>query len=97
MSSLDGLDKPSATLRILLELNKEKQGINVTKLYEIMKSYGAGRTAIDTSRKALTMTGLVEEYETKGRSTNFKVLSLTPLGESVTEKIVEIEGLMNKK
>jgi hypothetical protein len=98
MSSLDGLDEPRATLRILLMLSKELQGINITSLYEIMSGeYGVGRTAVNTSRRALVNMGLAEEYDMKGRGAKNRVLGITPLGKSVAEKISEIADLVNSK
>jgi hypothetical protein len=98
MSSLDELDKPSATLRILLMLSKNEQGINITRLHESMSGgYGVGRIAVDTSRRALVSMELAEEQEMRGRGANFKVLSITLLGQQVAEKIKEIADLIDKK
>ncbi len=47
-ASLDELDEPSASLRIVLILSETPQGITVNKFYTKMKAFGVGRTSVDT-------------------------------------------------
>lgn len=91
LHSLDELDEPSASLRILVALSGNPQGVTVTGLYKLMKGvYGLGRTAVDTSRRALESAGLVAEYRYEGGRRNTKVIDLTALGAAVVQKIIEI-------
>ncbi|MCX6655760.1 MAG: hypothetical protein NTY03_11690 [Candidatus Bathyarchaeota archaeon] len=91
------LDEPIATLRILLELSRSPQGINITNLYEAMMAQGVGRTAVDSSRKALMGAGLTEENRMKdGRNRTLTILSTTLLGLEVTRKLLEIQKIMDE-
>ena len=91
------LDEPSAALRILLEASRHGQGINVSKLYEVMNGLGVGRTAVDSSRRALVEGRLVEEGKMRaGKGGTLTLLFLTTLGCDVVGKIREIEGLMDQ-
>ena len=91
------LDEPSAALRILLELSRNPQGINVTALYDSMSSRGAGRTTVESSRRALVKAGLASEYsQVDGRGRRFVILETTSLGSEVAQKIEDIEKIMGK-
>ena len=95
MHVLDELDEPKAALRMLIELSLNLQGMNVTWLYKVMEeTYSIGRSAVDTSYKALVKAGLVESYDAKGSRSNYKVITLTKLGNEVMQKIREIERIM---
>ena len=88
---LDELDEPSAALRILHRLYGNEEGLSVTQLYGLMKrDYGVGRTAVDSSRKALVHAGLAEEYDAKWGRYSYRVLVLTGLGVEVAGKVCEI-------
>jgi predicted transcriptional regulator len=96
-NSLRGIDEPNAALRILLEISKEGQGVNVTRLYEVMGALDVGRTAVDSSRKSLISVGLVEEVKMKGEKGKLlKILFTTPSGYDVAMKIREIQEIMDK-
>lgn len=98
LHSLDELDEPSASLRILVALSGNPQGVTVTGLYRLMKGdYGLGRTAVDTSRRALESAGLVAEYRYDGGRRNMKIINLTDLGYVVVKKIIEISELMGQR
>jgi hypothetical protein len=91
------LDEPIAALRILLELLKTPQGIRITNLYELMSAQGVGRTAVDSSRRSLIGAGLAEEDKMKdGRKRTLTILSTTPLGFEVAQKLLEIQELMGR-
>jgi DNA-binding transcriptional ArsR family regulator len=92
---LRGLDEPSAALRILLELSRIPQGINVTNLYEAMMAQGVGRSAVDSSRRALMVAGLTEENRMKGGNRMMTILSTTRLGDGVARKLLEIQEIMD--
>ena len=90
------LDEPSAALRILLELSGTPQGINVTNLYEAMMAQGVGRSAVDSSRRALMVAGLTEENRMKGGGNRvMTILSTTRLGDGVARKLLEIQEIMD--
>ncbi|MGD0803820.1 MAG: hypothetical protein ABSA11_07090 [Candidatus Bathyarchaeia archaeon] len=91
------LDEPSAALRMLLEISGKGQGINVTRLYEVMGALGVGRTAVDSSRRSLIVAGLTEEVKMKGeKGKTLTVLISTPLGYEVATKIREIQEIMDR-
>ena len=91
------LDEPSAALRVLLELSGTPQGISVTSLYEAMMARGVGRTAVDSSRRALMVAGLTEENRMKGGGNRrMTILSATHLGDEVARKLLEIQDLMSR-
>jgi hypothetical protein len=97
LNALRGIDEPNAALRILLEISKEGQGVNVTRLYEVMGALDVGRTAVDSSRKSLISAGLVEEVKMKGEKGKIlKILFTTPSGYDVAIKIREIQEIMDK-
>jgi len=52
-NSLRELDEPSAALRLLFELSRAPQRFSVGELYGVMSALGVGRTAVDSSRRAL--------------------------------------------
>ena len=91
------LDEPSATLRILLLLsNQSPEGITMTTLNESLSEQGVGRTAIDSSRKALLKAGLTVENSMKNsKKRTIIVISSTPLGVEVTKKLNEIQEILN--
>lgn len=63
----------------------------MTSLYRVMEAeYGVGRTAVDTSRKALVEAGLVVEYGNERDNRNLKVVDLTVLGTYVSSRLNEI-------
>ena len=92
------LDEPAASLRILVEANKYGQGINVTSLYIKMGELGIGRTAVDSSRKALVRAGLLVEekmrWEGRGLAT---VLNLTKKGRRVVESLIRVQEILREK
>ena len=91
------LDEPSAALRILLETSRHGQGINVSKLYEVMNTLGVGRTAIDSSRRELIDARLVAENRMKGgKRGTMTVLMPTPLGIKVADRIQEIQSIIDQ-
>jgi len=91
------LDEPSAAMRILLELSKTPQGINITILHGIMSARGVGRTAVDSSRRALIAAGLAEEDRMKnGKNKTLTILSTTFLGSEVARKLLEVQDIMSK-
>jgi DNA-binding PadR family transcriptional regulator len=97
MHILDELDEPKASLRMLLLLSVNLQGMNVVMLYRAMKeAHNVGRPAVDTTYKALVRAGLAEAYEMtdSGSGSKLKVIALTPLGIEVASKIVEIERVI---
>jgi hypothetical protein len=91
------LDEPSAALRILLLFsNKSPEGITIMTLYDAMSEQGVGRTAVDTSRRALLKAGLTEESQMKNdKNRTVIVVSYTQLGCEVTNKIKEIQEILN--
>jgi len=95
--TLDELDEPSASLRIIVEISNNPQGVIVTNLYKIMKdSYDVGRTAVDTSRRALIKAEIITEYRNEFDRYNIKILALTPLGYAILPKITEMAELIEK-
>jgi hypothetical protein len=91
------LDEPSAALRILLLFLNAGQGINITKLYEAMETFGVGRTAVDSSRRALIKAGLAGEQKLKGETVRtLTILFPTSLGFEVARKLQEIREIMDR-
>ena len=66
----------------------------MNKFYETMKAFGVGKTAVETSRKALLKAGITAEYQPD--DTNIKVITLTDFGVTVAAKLIEIANLMEK-
>jgi hypothetical protein len=96
-NSLRELDEPGAALRLLVELSKGQQRHSIGELYATMSALGVGRTAIDSSRRALVGAGLArEDREKDRRNRTFMVLSITVLGLEVAGKLLEIQALMSK-
>ena len=96
-NALREIDEPNAALRILLEISKEGQGVNVSRLFEVMSALDVGRTAVDSSRKSLISAGLIEEVKMKGEKRKLlKILFTTPSGYDVAMKIREIQEIMDK-
>ena len=95
--SLRGLDEPSAALRLLVELSEGQMRHSVGQLYVTMSALGVGRTAVDSSRRALVGAGLAREDKEKGsRNRTFMVLSVTVLGLEVAGKLLEIQAIMSR-
>ncbi len=88
------LDQPRASLRIVLVLSEMPQGTTVNKFYETMKAFGVGKTAAETSRKALLKAGITAEYQPD--DTNLTVIDLTDFGVTVAAKLTEMAKLMEK-
>jgi hypothetical protein len=60
-----------------------------------MLAQGVGRTAVDSSRRALIEAGLAEEYRMKDeRKRTLTILSTTLLGSEIARKILEIQEIM---
>lgn len=96
-NSLRGLDEPSAALRLLIELSKGEQRHSIGKLYVIMSALGVGRTAVDSSRRALIGAGLAREDKEKGtHNRTYMVLSITVHGLEVADKLLEIQSIMSR-
>jgi DNA-binding transcriptional regulator GbsR (MarR family) len=96
-NSLRELDEPGAALRMLVELSKAPQRFSVGELCVAMSALGVGRTAVDSSRRALVGAGLAQEDKEKGsRNRTFMVLSITSRGMKVASKLGEIQALMSR-
>jgi len=95
-NSLRELDEPSAALRLLVELSEGQMRHSVGQLYVTMSSLGVGRTAVDSSRRALVGAGLAREDREKGSDNRtYVVLSITDRGLDVAKKLSEIQALMS--
>lgn len=67
----------------------------MTTLNELMTEQGVGRTAIDTSRKALLKAGLTVENSMKNsKKRTIIVISSTQLGVEITKKLKEIQEIL---
>jgi hypothetical protein len=96
-NSLRGLDEPSAALRLLVELSKGQQRHSIGELYATMSALGVGRTAFNSSRRALVGAGLAREDREKGSNNRtYIVLSITDRGLEVADKLSEIQDLMSR-
>ena len=70
----------------------------MTSLYKAMETeYGVGRTAVDTSRKALVKAGLIAEYGNERDNRNLRVVNLTALGEAVSSRLNELAELIERQ
>ena len=91
------LDEPSATLRMLIELSKAPQRFSIGELYGIMSALEVGRTAVDSSRRALVGAGLAREDREKGpNNRKYTFLSITLRGEQVADKVWEIQSILSR-
>lgn len=61
------------------------------------EAYGVGRTAADTSRKALVKAGLIKEVRLRGADANYVKLIVTELRHKAVVKISEIASLIKYK
>ena len=96
-NSLRELDEPSAALRLLFELSRAPQRFSVGELYGVMSALGVGRTAVDSSRRALIDAGLAREDREKGSNTRkYTFLSITLRGEQVADKLWTIQSIMSR-
>ena len=96
-NSLKELDEPSAALRILIELSKAPQRFSIMELYGIMSALGVGRTAVDSSRRALIRAGLAREDREKGpNNRKYTYLSITLRGEEVADRLWPIQSYMSR-
>lgn len=95
--SLDALDEPRASLRILVTLSSHAEGVKITNLYNVMRTeYGLGRTAVDTSINALIEAGLITKYGYENGKSNLKIINLTEFGDVILRKVIETAELMEK-
>jgi hypothetical protein len=96
-NSLRELDEPSAALRMLIELSKGQQRHSIGELYATMYALGVGRTAFNSSRRALIRADLAWEDKEKGTNNRtYTVLSITSRGMKVASKLGEIQALMSR-
>ena len=96
-NSLRELDEPGAALRILFELSKAPQRFSIGELYGVMSALGVGRTAVDSSRRALVEAGLAREDREKGSNNRkYTFLSITLWGEQVADKLWTIQSIMSR-
>ena len=62
-----------------------------------MSALGVGRTAFNTSRRALVGAGLVREDKEKGpNNRKYTLLSITLRGEQVANKVWAIQSVMSR-
>ncbi len=92
MSQLDGFDEARASMRMMKALNEQPQGgATVMELYRLMDDrYGVGRTAVDSSLKALVELGLV----TVSKQVRIKANILTDRGFKVARVVEELEAAL---
>jgi len=97
MKAIDELDEQTATLRMLVLLAEKDRVMNIKSLYnEMQKRYKVGRTAADSSRKALIRIGLAQEKSIDIERRKNKVIEITNSGYYVAECVRDLIYYFNK-